>query len=114
VGTFEYKNDPDNGFKGPSTQVMDASKALATAVAKGMKGTLAGILPQRGLFDESHTAVGASQGALTFSIFSRIPTITIEMVVLSNKGDAAYIKTEAGQQKMAEAIAAGITAYAAR
>jgi N-acetylmuramoyl-L-alanine amidase len=58
--------------------------------------------------------VGASQGALTFSIFSRIPTITIEMVVLSNKGDAAYIKTEAGQQKMAEAIAAGITAYAAR
>jgi N-acetylmuramoyl-L-alanine amidase len=114
VGTFEYHNDPDNGFKGPSPQVMTGSKALAEAMSAGMRATLAGELPQRGVYDESHTAVGESQGALTFSIFSKVPTITIEMVVLSNKKDAAYIKADAWQEKMAQAIAAGIAAYAGR
>lgn len=114
VGTFEYKNDPDNGFKGPPPQVMTGSKALAEAVSAGMRAALAGDLPQRGVYDESHTAVGESQGALTFSIFSKVPTITIEMVVLSNKKDAAYIKADAGQEKMAQAIAAGILNYRAQ
>ena len=110
-GTFEYNDDPDNGFKGPSPQVRADSRTLAAAVQKGMKAVLAGILPDRGLYGDSRTAVGSSQGALTFSIFSKIPTATIEMAVLTNKNDAAYMKTEAGQRKMAQAIAAGILNY---
>ena len=60
---------------------------------------------------DSKTQVGSNQGALTFSIFSKIPTITIEMAVLTNKHDAAFIKSDAGQEKMAQALAAGILLY---
>jgi N-acetylmuramoyl-L-alanine amidase len=108
VGTYNYKDDPDNGFKGPSAQVISQSKITAALIQNGMKDALAGVLPDRGLYGDSRTAVGSTQGALTFSIFSKIPTVTIEMVVLTNKKDAALIKSEAGQEKMAAAIASGI------
>ncbi len=111
LGTHDYKDDPENGTQGPSLQVRSASKTLADAVAAGMRQTLSGALPERGVFGDSRTAVGSRQGALTYSIFSEIPTITIEMVVLTDKTDAAFIKAEQGQQKMAEAIAAGIALY---
>lgn len=107
-GTFNYNNDPDIGFKGPTAQVIAGSQLLAQAVQTGMRAKLAGSLNDLGIKGDSHTQVGASQGALTFSIFSQIPTLTIEMVVLTDKHDAAFIKSEAGQQKMAQAIASGI------
>ena len=113
-GTFEYHNDPDNGFKGPSAQVMAGSLTAAQVMSKAMKEKLAGILSSRGLLGDSRTAVGESQGALTFSIFSKIPTITIEMLVLTNASDARFAKSEDGQEKMAQAIAAGIMQYQAR
>lgn len=56
------------------------------------------------------TAIGSKQGTLTASVFSQVPIVTIEMVVLSNRADAAFIKSEAGQQKVAHAIAVGIAA----
>ena len=114
TGTFSYKDDPDNGFKGPGKQVIDASRTFAGVMRDGMKAGLAGTLASQGVFGDSRTLVGETQGALTFSIFSKIPTITIEMVVLTNKNDAAFIKTEAGQEKMARAIASGIELYQAR
>ena len=113
-GVYDYKNDPENGFKGPSELVRTDSRSLAMVLANGMGGTLEGALKNRGVYGDSRTAVGSSQGALTFSIFSNIPTVTIEMVVLTNKKDAAFIKAEAGQQQMAQAIAAGIVSYTAR
>ena len=64
-----------------------------------------------GVRGDSRTQVGANQGALTFSIFSKIPTITIEMAVLTNPRDARFIKSEEGQEKTAQAIAAGILLY---
>lgn len=112
-GVHKYKDDPDNGFKGPSAQVIAGSKALADTVQKGMKEKLAGDLTALGVFGDSRTAVGSTQGALTFSIFSKIPTLTIEMAVLTNKHDAAYVKSEQGQQKIAQAVAAGILLYRA-
>ncbi|MEI7528678.1 MAG: N-acetylmuramoyl-L-alanine amidase [Elusimicrobiota bacterium] len=112
-GVYEYKNDPDNGFKGPSGQVMTDSRALAEAMRKGMAQGLAGSLSDGGVRGDSRTQVGANQGALTFSIFSKIPTITIEMAVLTNPRDARFIKSEAGQEKTAQAIAAGILLYRA-
>jgi len=112
-GVYDYKDDPENGFRGPSAGVIAASRPLADAVARGMSAGLAGDLRQQGIYGDSRTAVGSNQGALTFSIFSTIPTVTIEMVVLTNKKDAAFIKSEAGQEKMAAAIAAGIALYKA-
>jgi len=108
TGTYDFNNDPENGFKGPSAQVITQSRATAAAIQKGMQAKLAGVLPSQGLYGDSRTLVGSNQGALTFSIFSQIPTVTIEMVVLTNKTDAAFIKSDDSQQKMAQAIAAGI------
>ena len=60
------------------------------------------------------TKVGREQGgALTGSIFSEVPVVTIEMVTLSDPGDAEFIKTEEGQRRMADAIADGVARYAA-
>lgn len=112
-GIYDYKNDPENGFRGPSAQVRTDSRALADSVFSGMRGELAGTLAAQGVYGDSRTAVGSNQGALTFSIFSEIPTLTIEMAVLTNKKDAAYIKSAAGQEQMARAIAAGIRLYRA-
>ncbi len=112
-GTYEYKDDPDNGFKGPSKDVMAGSLTFAQAMSKGMAQGLSGGLTDLGVKGDSKTKVGSSQGALTFSIFSKVPTITIEMAVLTNQHDANFIKSEAGQEKMAQAIASGILLYQA-
>ena len=113
-GVFDYKDDPDNGFKGPSSRVIEESLVLALAVQKGMQEKLSGSLADLGVKGDSATKVGSNQGALTFSIFSKIPTLTIEMAVLTDKHDAAFIKSEEGQEKMAQAIAAGIQLHQAR
>jgi N-acetylmuramoyl-L-alanine amidase len=55
--------------------------------------------------------VGSRQGALTGSIFSEVPVVTVEMVVLSNAHDARFITSARGERRMAEAIAAGIERY---
>lgn len=112
-GVYDYKDDPENGFRGPSAAVRSESRNLGGLVANGMTSSLAGTLANRGVYGDSRTAVGSRQGALTFSIFSEIPTLTIEMVVLTNKKDAEFIKAAAGQEKMAAAIAAGIRLYRA-
>jgi N-acetylmuramoyl-L-alanine amidase len=112
-GVYDYKDDPENGFRGPSAGVRSESRNLGTLVANGMTAGLAGTLAGRGVYGDSRTAVGSRQGALTFSIFSEIPTLTIEMVVLTNKKDAEFIKAAAGQERMAAAIAAGIRLYRA-
>jgi N-acetylmuramoyl-L-alanine amidase len=112
-GVYDFNNDPENGFRGPAAGVLSASRDLAAAVQAGIAAELGGALAARGVFGESRSAVGSRQGALTYSIFSQIPTVTVEMVVLTTRKDAEFIKTEAGQEKMAAAIAAGLARYAA-
>ena len=103
--------EPDNGFVGPGEGVRRASKRLAEAVRASMATRLRGRLNDLGVMSDFETDVGGRQGALTFSIFSKIPTVTIEMVQLANEDDAKFIKGEKGQKDMAEAIAAGLLAY---
>lgn len=67
--------------------------------------------PDLGIKGDSKTAVGSRQGALTGSIFSEIPVVTIEMVVITDPEEEAFIASEEGQDKMARAIVAGIDAY---
>ena len=109
-GVHTYKDDPENGFSGPSKAVLTGSSALGKAVFNGMSGVLAGKL--RGtLRTDFQSLVGSRQGALATSIFSEIPTVTIEMAVLTNYSDALFLKSEQGQELMAKAIAAGILKY---
>lgn len=99
------------GVTGPGPQVRAQSKLAAEDVAAEMERHLAGRVRNEGVKGDSQTLIGGKQGALTGSIFSKVPVITIEMVVLSNRADAEFIKTPSGEQQMASAIAAGIARH---
>ncbi|HYE13557.1 MAG TPA: N-acetylmuramoyl-L-alanine amidase [Pyrinomonadaceae bacterium] len=98
-----------DGSTGPGSPVVEASRRAARAVHSGMAELLAGSLNDNGIRTDYQTKVGREQGgALTGSIFSEVPVVTIEMVVLSDPQDAEFIKSEEGQRRMAEAIAEGV------
>src|SRR5579862_4418138 len=96
---------PD-GHRGPSAEVLKLSSAAArrfhTAVAKELDGKL----HDRGLMTDMQTAIGGKQGALTGSIYSQVPTVLIEMVVLTNRHDEAFVTSKVGERELSNAIAA--------
>lgn len=98
------------GVTGPPAALRRESRRWAEVIEGEMRRRLpdAG-LPARGLIGESRSAVGAKQGALTGSIFARVPTVLIEMVVLTNRADARWIRTEVGQQALVEAMSQGVS-----
>jgi N-acetylmuramoyl-L-alanine amidase len=100
-----------HGRTGPSAMVIRASAAAAESIHVSMARLLAGKLKNGGVRGDSKTAIGEQQGALTGSIFSDVPVVLIEMVTLSNRHDAAFIKGSRGQSLMAQAIANGIARY---
>ena len=104
VGTAE-------GRTGPSDSVREWSRQAAEAIHSTMKDILARHLHDGGVLGDSKTFVGGKQGALTGSVFSQVPVVTVEMVVLSHRSDALYIASDSGSSQIAEAIAAGIRHY---
>jgi N-acetylmuramoyl-L-alanine amidase len=101
-----------DGSVGPTQGVIEGSRRAAEAVHASMAEGLEGALNDNGVRTDNQTKVGREQGgALTGSIFSDVPVVTIEMVVLSNPLDAEFIKAEAGQQRMASAIAEGVARF---
>jgi N-acetylmuramoyl-L-alanine amidase len=108
---FPDRTGTREGVTGPSAEVRERSRQAADVLEAAMRRVLGGRLRSDGVKGDSKTFVGGKQGALTGSIFSRVPVVTIEMVVLSNRSDAAFIKSAAGQELMARAIAAGIEDY---
>ena len=99
------------GVTGPTQEVIEGSGAFARAFHPAMIEALGPGWPDLGIKGDSQTAVGSRQGALTGSIFSQIPVLTVEMVVITQPDEEAFISSEAGQERMARAIAAGIDAY---
>jgi N-acetylmuramoyl-L-alanine amidase len=108
---YPDRTGTQQGTTGPSSDIRSRSRQAAVTMAAEMEKALSSALHSDGVKGDSKTFVGAKQGALTGSIFSTVPIITIEMVVLSNRADAAFIKTSEGQDKMAEAICNGIVRY---
>ncbi|HSW29624.1 MAG TPA: N-acetylmuramoyl-L-alanine amidase [Longimicrobiales bacterium] len=102
------------GVTGPSQEVIDGSRALAEALHPAMIASLGPDWPDLGIKGDSKTAVGSRQGALTGSIFSTLPVVTVEMVVITQADQEAFIASEDGQARMARALAAGIEAYYAK
>jgi N-acetylmuramoyl-L-alanine amidase len=98
------------GKTGPDPDLLTRTKPIAerfhVAFAKAMKGKL----PDLGLKSDLKTAVGARQGALTGSIFSIVPVVLVEMVVLTNPKDEAFIANKANQNSYAKALCAGVIA----
>lgn len=103
-----------DGSVGPARNVIEESRRAAEAIHAGMAEGLKDALQDNGVRTDYQTKVGREQGgALTGSIFSEVPVVTIEMVTLSDSGDAEFIKTEEGQRRMAESIADGVGRYLA-
>lgn len=102
-----------HGVTGPSDSVIHKSRAAATALHAGMAKLLNGRLRDGGIRGDSRTYVGSRQGALTGSIFSEVPVVTVEMVVLAARSDAEFISSVDGQSLMAQAIATGVRNFVA-
>jgi N-acetylmuramoyl-L-alanine amidase len=96
------------GVTGPSPEVIRRSTAAAEALHAGMAPLLAGRLRDGGVRGDSRTLIGSRQGALTGSIFSEVPTVTIEMATLTTPSDAAFMRSDEGVETVARAIAAGV------
>ncbi len=113
-GTATFYPDREGtrfGVTGPTSDVIDGSRALAESFHPAMIEVLGSDWTDLGIKGDSKTYVGSRQGALTGSIFSKVPVVTVEMVVLTQPDDEAFIAEQAGQDRMARAIAAGIDAY---
>jgi N-acetylmuramoyl-L-alanine amidase len=95
---------------GPSVSVLKSCKALANPFHAAMAKALAGMLKDNGLRTDKLTAIGSKQGALTGSIYSKVPVVLVEMCVLTNPKDEAFISSEKGKRAMASALASGVKA----
>ncbi len=100
------------GVTGPSAEIIQRSHDAALVFQHAVAQSLHGALPNGGVKGDSATFVGGKQGALTGSIFARVPALTVEMCVLTNAHDYAFIRTAQGQELMARALEAGVLAYA--
>lgn len=98
------------GARGPSKAIIAASEGAARRFHASAIKSLGGALRDRGLRTDSNTDVGAKQGALTGSVFARVPVILVEMCVLSNPKDEAFIDSAEGRAKLARAMAEGTRA----
>jgi N-acetylmuramoyl-L-alanine amidase len=98
------------GTRGPEAEVLRGSADVAKAFFAAFSRELDGVLRNNGLKGDENTLIGSRQGALTGSIFSTVPTVLIEMVFLTNKKDADWIRKEENRLTMARAIAKGVLA----
>jgi uncharacterized protein YijF (DUF1287 family) len=100
-----------HGIRGPSGPVRRASARAAHLIHAVMSQYLCPPLHDNGVKTDRQTAIGRRQGALTGSIFAKVPTVTVEMVYLSHPSDAAFIRSREGQERMVEVMSAAILEY---
>ncbi|MDX2066098.1 MAG: N-acetylmuramoyl-L-alanine amidase [Fimbriimonadaceae bacterium] len=93
-----------HGKTGPSAAVLANSKQAATRFRAAMSRRLRSAHRDNGLKTDLATAVGARQGALTGSIFSEVPVLLVEMCVLTNPRDEAWIGSREGRHLMVDAL----------
>jgi N-acetylmuramoyl-L-alanine amidase len=107
---YPTQKGKSEGVRGPSQDVLDACAAKAEPFHAAFAAALKGKLRDNGLKSDLATAVGSRQGALTGSVFSKVPVVLVEMVVLTNRKDEAFLSNKAGQEAMADALYAGVMA----
>ncbi len=100
------------GVTGPPKNVQIWSRSAAMVMNNAMKPILRPNLKSNPIKTDAATGVGGRQGGvLTGSIFARVPTALIEMCFINQKKDAQFIASAAGQEKMAQALEAGVLAW---
>jgi N-acetylmuramoyl-L-alanine amidase len=109
---YPRKQGQVKGVKGPSPEMIDASGRAARAFHGAFAAELRQELKDNGVKGDEQTFIGAKQGALTGSIYSRVPSLLIEMVNLAKPADARWISDAGNQQTFARALLAGVAAVA--
>lgn len=99
------------GIPGAYKQVISGSQEFAEAFHPAVIRALGPDWPDLGIKGDSKTGVGAHQGALTGSIFSGIPVVTMEMVVITDPEQESFFASDEKQETMAGTIADGIDAH---
>ena len=103
------------GVTGPPKAIQIQSRRAAIVLNEAMKPVLKGYLQSNPIKTDAATGVGGKQGGvLTGSIFARVPTALIEMAFITNRRDAKFIGSAGGQERMAQALAAGVVAWKAK
>lgn len=102
-----------DGARGPTAAVLHSSREAGKHFHRAFRATLKGSLADRGLLTDRQTFIGGKQGALTGSIYSRVPVLLVEMCVLTTPADETFITSKNGEAIMARALAAGVEAAAA-
>ncbi len=113
TGTAVYhptRTGMSNGVIGPSRAVLSRSHSAAVSFHRAYAAMLKGHLRDNGLKSDLATAVGAKQGALTGSIHSEVPVLLVEMCVLTNRKDEAFLLSRSGQARMVAALEVGTVA----
>ena len=101
---FPDRQGTVHGFTGPSPELLQKLGPIAKRFHASLHEGLNGFLRDNGLMSDIETAVGSKQGALTGSIYSHVPVVLVEMCVLTNPKDEALVSTDAGQERLAEAL----------
>ncbi len=110
--TIYYPTHPGraaDGKTGPSPEMLKRTARIAKDFADGYQARLLGTyLRYNGLLSDDRTAIGAKQGALTGSIYSQVPTVLVEMVVLTNPHDEEFARSAKGRTIVVQALCRGI------
>ncbi len=97
-------------FVGPPLEVLSRSKTVAEEFQAAFRTALKGKLDVAPLQTDQATRIGAKQGALTGSIFAKVPVILVELCVLTNRKDEQFILSKAGREAMVNALLSGVKA----
>jgi N-acetylmuramoyl-L-alanine amidase len=92
------------GVRGPSAEVIRRSQAALKIFHPALIAHLDGLLADRGMHPDTHTAIGGKQGALTGSIFSRVPVVLVELCTLTDPRDEAIVADPKNQERIADAL----------
>jgi len=103
-----FKGKLPNGIMGPSSQVITASAVLAKNFHRGFSLAIGGLLLDNGLKSDDKTYIGSKQGALTGSIYSKVPVVLIEMLVLTNPHDERIMLNPEGRKRIVDALVYGV------
>ena len=113
TGIASYAPDQQgtvDGVTGPSKSVIKASQTMGAAFHRAMVASLHHALKDRGFLPDTRTAVGRKHHALIGSIYSKSPVVLVEMCVLTNPHDEAFIRNSKNQILLANAMADGVQA----
>lgn len=112
--TFYYPNRPGTttaGNTGPSPKICRHSASAAIILHREMRCSASNHFYDNGILPESKTYVGSRQGALTGSIFSEVPVVTVEMFYMSSPEDMATYRSTSGRDALLAGLENGILAF---